>query len=162
MHRSLIEQYLSDEIGRQFWPKLATKDEYAALQTIFLEGDCFDFATALSDLTGWPVYEIQWGTAMPNDPAECDMEDCGIHRVVLHPSGRYLDASGWTSMQEVLVRVKRPDASYQWTGEVDADCGMFAVDYELVKRAVLAFLPSDVGAAVASAEKPLLGASLSK
>lgn len=97
-------------------------------------------------MTDWPIYEIQWGTALPGDPQECDISgsDYGFHRVVQHPSGRYLDASGWTDMQGVLARVNRTEATYQWMGEVDGDCGTFDVDFELVRQAVFALLPKKV------------------
>lgn len=48
--RRVIDQYRQDVIGRQLWPDLAEQDESAALRTIFLEGACFDFAAALSEL----------------------------------------------------------------------------------------------------------------
>lgn len=151
-HRKLIDQYLNDVIGRQIWADLAINDEYVALQIIFLEGACFDFSSAVNELTGWPVHEIQWGTSAPCDSDECVADDYGIHRVVQHPSGRYLDASGWTGMQDVLARMKRQDATYQWMGGVDADGGIYDVDFELVKQAVIGLLQQTVGIEITLAE----------
>jgi len=143
--RRVIDQYRQDVIGRQLWPDLAEQDESAALRTIFLEGACFDFAAALSEMTDWPVFEIQWGTARTDDPTECEDSGYGIHRVVQHPSGRYLDASGWTDMQSVLVRVNGLDATYLWMGDVDPDGGTFDVDFELVRQAVILLLSQSSG-----------------
>lgn len=144
--RQLAEQYQQDAIGSQYqtWRDLDLSDSYRALQQIFLYGACFDFAAALHELTGWPVHEIQWGTPAPDDPSELDCTDYNIHRVVGHPSGRYLDASGWTDRQQVLVNAGRADAGFQWMGEADPDTGPFDVDFELVKKAVVAFLPAEV------------------
>lgn len=147
MLQALLNQYLNDAIGQKHWAKLQVSDERAALRHIFLHGACFDFAWALSEQTGWPVYEVMWGTALVDDPDECDIgsPDYGVHRIVQHPSGRYLDASGWTDMQSVLTRFDALNLTYQWMGEVDAEgCSTFDVDPELVLHAVRALLPDDI------------------
>ena len=160
LFRTLIEQYQRDTIGRQYqhWLDLPANDDFAALRTIFLEGACFDFAAALSELTNWPVYEIQWGTPMQDDPTELDCSDYNIHRVVQHPDGRYLDASGWTDMRGVLSRVGRLGAAYQWMGEADPNTGPFDVDFELVKETVIRLLPNDID--LCQVKKPASGVSL--
>lgn len=160
---ALVNQYLSDPLAKDHWLELDKADEVTVIRTIFVEGACFDFANALSGMTGWPVYEIQWGAAMPDDPDECDTRpgsDWGVHRVVLHPSGRYLDAFGWTDMQATLARVGCLDATYQWEGEVDADGGVYDVDFELVEKAVIALLPDDAG--LSKVKKSIEGAFLGR
>lgn len=158
--RPLIDQYLRDPVAKEHWLALDVMDDVNTIRTIFLEGACFDFANALAGVTGWPVYEIQWGAAMPDDPDECDTRpgsDWGVHRVVRHPSGRYLDASGWTDLQATLARIGCLDATYQWMGAVDADGGVYDVDFDLVEKAVIALLPED--ACLSTTKKPKSSAS---
>lgn len=145
LYRDLIHLYLNDEVGKQMWldsDMASICDVDSKMMHIFMHGACVDFANALSVLTGWPIYEIQWGDAISNDPDDCE-ELKGIHRVIQHPSGHYFDASGWTSLEDVLEIFDARELSYIWMGEVDYGAEVFNVDPELIKRAAISLMPED-------------------
>lgn len=145
LYGKLIALYMNHPMKCEFWQKIDLANQREALMTIYTYGACFEFARALSDLTHWPVYDIEWGNILQDGSGECNYDDTyGVHRVVKHPSGRYLDASGWTDLQNVLARFGAEHLPYHWMGETDPDGGVFEdIDSELVKQSVLTLLPED-------------------
>lgn len=141
--RATINQYLKDPLCKRLWPNLDINsicDADSAMRYIFMHGACVDFANAISDSTGWPIYEIQWGDSMIDDPNDCQNLK-GVHRVIRHPSGRYFDASGWTDMETVLGTFNAKGYSYKWMDEVDHGADIFNVDYALIKSVVIYLMP---------------------
>ena len=144
LYKATISQYSNDAMGKQMWPNLDIKsaDTASVMRSIFMHGACIDFANAISDLTNWPIYEIQWGDSFLDGHDDCELLK-GIHRVIQHPSGRYFDVTGWTDMETVLKTFNAHDLSYKWMGEVDYGARVFNVDYELIKKSALSLVPED-------------------
>lgn len=60
---------------------------HAYVQHNFLFGECAPFALALHRLTGWPIFAMRSGDR--------------YHVFVRHPSGRFVDASGFVSPEQI-------------------------------------------------------------
>lgn len=139
-HWPLIEAFLAHDYYTERWAPRAGETQYEVLERIFVYGACFDFSAVLSHITDWPVHEIHWGADEDNVN--------NIHRVVLHPSGRFIDASGWTSLEEVLSRFEVTPDMYLWHGEVDPE-GFLEPDANLLYPAVADLLRYKTGLLVA-------------
>lgn len=66
--------------------------------SIYMHGRCGDFAIALHDVIGWPI------KAVIEDDNVFDGATGGAahHWVVQAPDGRYLDAEGWKTEEDLL------------------------------------------------------------
>lgn len=146
LYRKTIYEYLNDPIGKETWDYLdmeSISDIDSAMRIIFIHGACIDFANVISDVTGWSIYEVQWGKSFPDDNDDCELLE-GVHRVIKHPSGRYFDASGWTDMNTVLKTFEAENSTYKWMDEVDYGGTVFNVDYGLIKKSAISIVPDGI------------------
>lgn len=89
----------------------------------YLAGDCQRLAAAVQQVTGWPVAVVEGG---------------GSHVVVQVPDGRYLDAAGLHTAEELCAAWEAREVEHVsqiedlgWLG-----CGTDAVDYEAARNVV--------------------------
>lgn len=80
----------SEELQRysELAAKLENEDESDEFPN-YVSGECWQYAIALVELTGFPPYIIN------------DSEEGPVHGVVLHPSKKFLDASGLSTLQQL-------------------------------------------------------------
>ena len=89
--RKLWYSYCADELyGEDVM--FADADPADVVRRYYLHGECGMFAYALSLLTGWSVVNVTSPDAGP------------LHSCVVAPDGRYLDASGWTTIMKIKKR----------------------------------------------------------
>lgn len=71
----------------------------------YCHSDCDDFALALHRITTWPVVSVSSRSKGP------------LHRLVVAPDGRFLDACGWATIDQLQQRYKSGRLSVSRPGD---------------------------------------------
>ena len=83
---------LSDGIHDEEVDRLEIAPDEEVVRIFYTQSDCDDFAIALHRMTGWPIMALS--------SAERGL----LHRFVVAPDGRLLDALGWTNRKSMTKR----------------------------------------------------------
>lgn len=86
---SEMEETTPNEFGKQAVSK-------------FLFGDCWDFALLLHKKVGWPLAVVRGR----GPRSHADNPEPAVHVVNVHPSGAYVDASGFVTEKELARRYR--------------------------------------------------------
>lgn len=89
---------LSDLLTDDDLDRLAACPAHKAVTDLYLHSDCDDFAIALHRITGWRILSIT------------SPERGTLHRLVVSPGRRMIDASGWVEERDIHHRygTRRP------------------------------------------------------
>ena len=88
---------ISDLLDENQWEHFDGLADVGKVQFRYLHGDCDDFALVLHHITSWPVYSVLSPSRGP------------LHRLVMAPDGRLLDAAGWVSAEQLAKRYGADD-----------------------------------------------------
>jgi len=93
--------------------------DFDETQHEYLHGSCWTFATALHEATGWPL-------AWVKDVSKESEWPFPVHGFCVHPSGRYVDASGYCTLETYRHRygIPQPAVSPATIEDFDAICGL--------------------------------------
>lgn len=86
---------VSDLLDDDAWDLFEGLSDVEKVQWRYCHADCDDFALIVSEVTGWPVVGISAPSAGP------------LHRLVETPDGKFLDAKGWVTLDDLKKRYKK-------------------------------------------------------
>lgn len=85
---------VSDLIGDDKWDDFVSLPPVERIQWRYCHADCDDFALVLHEITGYPIVGLSHPSKGP------------IHRLVEAPDGRFIDAKGYVSIDDLKRRYR--------------------------------------------------------
>lgn len=89
---SYADFMLSGDMGADEAEHFFSYNDVGRVRYFYTSSNCDDFATAMHEIAGWPVVAIADNAKGP------------VHRLVQHLNGKFVDASGWVTFEELCKR----------------------------------------------------------